>query len=207
MAKQEAERARQREREEQEAADLSPPPKRRRSTSPDSVSTTSTNASRRSLLSARGSRSPSPQRRNLDQRDDRFSRRSSPDRSLSRSPPSARQARRYPPRNSLSPKRERDTRQRHYREREHSDDVRSPRRARRDSLSPPRDVMETRRNVPRESRSPEFSRRQEGRNNLAPTEKFDDRRKTQDHEPPRQRSLSPFSRRLAMTQSMNRGDR
>ncbi|KAK2612355.1 hypothetical protein QQS21_001619 [Conoideocrella luteorostrata] len=205
LAKQEAERAKQRELDERDEENLPPSPKRRRSSSIDSVSTISTNDSRRSRSSRRRSRSPPPQRKHRRSPSfDEVERRPSSDRSLSRSPPPVRKRRRSPSRESLSPRPE--SRDEHYRDRNHSDEGTKPRRQHRDSFAH-QDATEPRRRVPYATQSPEPQDRglRRGGHNHRSGSRND--RRMQDSRPPRQRSLSPFSRRLAMTQSMNRGGR
>jgi len=212
LAKREAERARKREREMDEEADLrSPTPSRRgRSPSYDSVSSIST-------------RSPSPAPRR------------SRSRSVSPQPREKRRVRRSPsPRGSPIRGRSYDTGRRYSRspsrsqEREYpSRDSRAPRSPLpRRSLSPQRDygspeqydrrrVSYTRRTYSRSrSRSPvnlddtarkHRARGYRDREERGPRGNSPPPRPPQRPSPPRERSLSPFSRRLALTQAMNKG--
>ncbi|KAK3309050.1 uncharacterized protein B0T15DRAFT_526025 [Chaetomium strumarium] len=208
LAKREAERARKRQREadEEAASSDSPPPRRNRSPSYDSVSSISTTRS----PSPAPRRSASPPRRERR----RHSRSPSPrgshgrrySRDLSTSPDRGYQGRSSHPLRSASPRRSPSPPRRYERSshgpRRHDSpeaDVRvrdsSVRRARSRSRSP----------VRREDRE---DRRGEGR--------YRDRDEhgygsppppPRQPSPPRERSLSPFSKRLALTQAMNRGGR
>lgn len=206
LAKQEAERTRQRELEERDESDLAPSPKRPRSVSSESVSTTTTAASRRSR-SAR--RSPSPQlpmRRRRSPSYDDVPREASPRRSISRSPSPAGRRRRSPSRDSLSPRD--DSGERRYRHREQPGHDSRSQRGRRGSLSRP-DETDNRRRVSYGSQSPEPQSRGSNRGGRGGRWRTysGSRGNEVDRAAPRERSLSPFSRRLAMTQSMNRGGR
>lgn len=205
LAKKEAERTRQREREEREEQDLVPSPKRRRSVSPDSVSTISTAASRRSRSPAR-SLSPPPQTRSRRSPSyDDARRTASPERSLSRSPLHMRHSRRSLSRDSLSPRE--DSRDRRYRDRDEPDYGNRSQRSRRNSF-PRREAPEARQHIAYDSRSSEARRRGSNRGGRGGRSRDHiENRGNSDSGGPRQRSLSPFSRRLAMTQSMNRGGR
>lgn len=220
IAKQEAERARKRELEERDEELIRSAPKRQRSVSSDSVSTISTDASadsqRRSL-----SRSPQPRRRRSlspSHESDQDERGGRVDDSRSPSPP--RRRRRSMSRDSRSPPRE--PREKSYRSRD---------------LSPPRDYHDARAQQHRRrfssgsrasrdsrplhrgpSRSPDANRRDfEERGRYAPRggrgeshhagPREDRLREPPTEAPPRERSLSPFSKRLALTQSMNSGGR
>ncbi|CAP72716.1 uncharacterized protein PODANS_2_1460 [Podospora anserina S mat+] len=224
LAEKEAERARKRELERDEEEELSvkgsPPPRRHRSPSYDSVSSISTRSP-----SPASRRSPSPPRRERISRDMELSPRGHPVRPRSLSPeerysrePSAIPERDYPPRRrspspsqARSPRRHRDF-----------DDEPEPERAPRHA-PPGRDAehdSHRRRGYSRSrSRSPARSPpRRDGRGRGdGPRNRFRDRDDDHPRErnappaqqrappPPRERSLSPFSKRLALTQSMNMG--
>ncbi|QLI70722.1 uncharacterized protein G6M90_00g075390 [Metarhizium brunneum] len=204
LRKRAAERARQQEAEESDKESLPPSPKRRRSASSESVSTISTGDSRHSRSPRRRSRSPPPQRPRQSPDSVQGGGRRLLEQSLSRSPPPAKQTRRSLSRDSLSPRNERQ--EQRYRDRKdpENEGVR-PRRSR--HRSPPRHhARESRRRISYASNSPEPQERQPPRGQDHGS-RHNDRGRGKDAEPPRQRSLSPFSRRLAMTQSMNRGER
>ncbi|KAH8893160.1 hypothetical protein GQ53DRAFT_103922 [Thozetella sp. PMI_491] len=221
LAKKEAERAKKRELEELEDLALKDsPPKRRRSASHGSVASISTRsrspppkreARQPSKDRFEGSRElpprgPSPRSRSFDSRSDYSRRRSE---SLGGD-----YHRRSPIRQSPSPRRDdRDSYDRRSIEspvrgsREHRParrlQSRSPSRS--PSQSPERDDgqrrhLDDRGYRQRDDRSPDRRGRRPGWR--------DDRRgpppRQQPPEPPRERSLSPFSKRLALTQSMNR---
>ncbi|TVY38302.1 hypothetical protein LSUB1_G003692 [Lachnellula subtilissima] len=201
LAKAEAERERGRKRErESKEPESAGKPKRMRSASASSVSTISTNVSKSpSPQQARPtSLSRSPSRTGLGRQDRRYS-------SISRSPPSR-------PKTTHEKKRRRDSyssvdsrmsntgdRVPHSRERGSS---RSTRRRYRHDSPPARG-----RNA--EIRSPQRRRRfsddrepgRDSRNSGLNQNNFNDENKR----PPREKSLSPFSKRLALTQSMNMG--
>lgn len=211
-------------------------PKRQRSVSSDSVSTISTNASTDSRRQSM-SRSPPPRRRHLSpgeesDRDVRSGGRRDDSRSISplrhrrsvsgdsRSPPPRR--RRSVSRDSMSPPREPQAQS--YRSRVASPpsdyDGRIPRRRRRySSVSrTSRDSRPHRRDL---SRSPDANRRgfdERGRDTApsgrgegrlgggpGPSDRFRGPPPAQDA--PRERSLSPFSKRLALTKAMKSGGR
>ncbi|TPX13287.1 uncharacterized protein E0L32_006260 [Thyridium curvatum] len=219
LAKKEAERARKRELEGGDDGKL--PSKRQRSASFDSVSS----------ISTRSSRSPPPARRTADQpggsrRGQSRSRSSSGSSRFgrSRSPDSDGDARR--PQNSPPPAlRTQDTKEVSRRDRSLSSgsrsrsrsfspenkpsrqqqsrmqssdffgDARAPERRRRDSRSPDRSSRA------RQGRERDGRRQYRARDDAPPRR---DERPSRP-EPPRQRSLSPFSKRLALTQAMNTG--
>jgi len=201
LAKAEAERERGRKRERQsKEPESAGKPKRMRSASASSVSTISTNVSRSpSPRQARPtSLSRSPSRTGLGRQDRRYS-------SISQSPPSRPQAahekkRRRESQSSVdSPMSNTGDRAPHSRERGSSRSTR--RRYRQDS--PPA------RGRKAEIRSPQRRRRfsddrepgRDSRNGgLNPNSLNDENRR-----PPREKSLSPFSKRLALTQSRNMG--
>ncbi|OWT42696.1 zinc knuckle domain-containing protein [Pochonia chlamydosporia 170] len=206
LQKREAERAKQEARDDSENESLPPSPKRRRSASSASVSTISTDASRRSRSPARDSRSPPPQRRRRSPDIDEEQGRQSVERSLSRSPPPVKRAGRSESRDSHSPRHA--PQERRYRDREDVGDAESrPRRSR--PNSPPRhDAQEQRRRVSYASQSPEPDERRPPRGyDHRARDRRNNHERRRDTGRPRPRSLSPFSRRLAMTQSMNRGGR
>ncbi|KAL6805425.1 zinc knuckle domain-containing protein [Trichoderma sp. SZMC 28012] len=216
LAKIETERERKRELEEREDELLDAGSRRRRSVSSHSVSTISTDASR-------DSRSPPPRRRTRSPTPDR--RGHSPDlasdRSYSRSPSPPRRERRSVSRDSPSPSREdlpRGDRGRrgqpsHGRE----DDVSPPRQRQRDQ-EPGRRHGRRRSWSDSRSRSPQqddrpYRRRDEdapqrgGRRGGRGGGRGGGQGRAPPREAPRERSLSPFSKRLALTQSMNMGGR
>jgi hypothetical protein len=194
LAKKEAERAKLRARDES-SDDEGAPPKRQRSASFDSVSTVST----------RHSRSPSPPRRRRSPSPLPPPRHDSPGPSRRRDGPSLSPESDY----SRSPVRR------------HSPADAPPRRQRslsRDSYSPP-----PRREQRYRERSPDRSVRSGRSLSRSPVRqgggRFDDRdgprhprgggrvvdQPVRRQEPPRERSLSPFSQRVALTRSMNQG--
>ncbi|KAL7945648.1 zinc knuckle domain-containing protein [Trichoderma barbatum] len=213
LAKLEAERERKRELEERDDELLDAGSRRRRSVSSHSVSTISTDASR-------GSRSPSPRRRTRSPTPERraHSPESASDRSYSRSPSPPRRERRSVSRDSPSPSRE-NPQQRGDRSRQgqpsdgRGDDASPPRERQRDqgpgrrhgrrrswsdsrSRPPQRDERPYRR---RDDNGFQRGGRRGGRN--------EGQARAPPREAPRERSLSPFSKRLALTQSMNTGGR
>ncbi|KAL7824001.1 zinc knuckle domain-containing protein [Trichoderma gracile] len=222
LAKLEAERERKRKLGERDDELSDAGSRRRRSVSSHSVSTISTGASRdsRSPSPRRRTRSPTPPKRRG------YSPDSASDRSYSRSPSPPRRERRSVSRDSPSPSREGSQRGERRRHRESS-------YGRRDDASPPRrryqrDEEPERRHGRRQNRGDSRSRspQQDGR----PYRSRDDYnaprgghrggryggqgrappRETAREAPkeaPRERSLSPFSKRLALTQSMNMGGR
>lgn len=231
LAKAEAERARKREREERDDELIESAAKRPRSVSSHSVSTISTGASRSPSPARERIRSPPPARRSRSpysdenagprggRRDDSRSRSRSRCRSRSRSPRVEYQQRRSVSRDSRSPV---DDRRDRYRSREpippREDNGPSRRQMRYSSES--RGSYESRPQHPRESRSPEHRGRRFERPDRRDTRpgrgrhargghngRVQDRRGPPPNEQPRERSLSPFSRRLAMTQAMNIGGR
>ncbi|KAG6016906.1 hypothetical protein E4U54_000147, partial [Claviceps lovelessii] len=172
----------------------SPAGRRRRSPSRDSLSP------RRSLPPESVVRRRSPSYEDIP-------REVSAQRSISRSPSPAARGHRLPSRDSLSPRG--DARERRYRDRDQGDRGSRPQRGRRGSFTG-RDETENRRRVsygshssaePRSRASNRGGRGGGSQNNRG------SRGGNQHSEAPRQRSLSPFSRRLAMTQAMNRGGR
>ncbi|KAI1167751.1 zinc knuckle-domain-containing protein [Nemania serpens] len=223
LAKREAERARQRELEKDDTDDYDVS-KRARSASYDSVSTISTRgppspARRRESISpprpSRAARSPSPIRRSLRRRpsdsgsnDDR---RYSPspearDRST-RSPTPARRQTRSPSRDNSLPRGRFDPEEQPA-TRRHGD-----RRRGRHSQSPSQSPPPESRRVFR-SRSPQGHRRPAGsptryQDHERPTglrrQKGTDQRGGAPRRDPKERSLSPFSKRLALTQAMDAG--
>ncbi|KAL7937066.1 zinc knuckle domain-containing protein [Trichoderma chlorosporum] len=211
LAKIEAERERKRELEERDDELLDAGSRRRRSVSSHSVSTISTDASResRSPPPRQRTRSPTPDRRG-------HSPESASDRSYSRSPSPPRRGRHSVSRDSPSPPREdpqrgdRSTGQPSY---ARGDDVSPPRQRQRDqepgrrndrrrswsdsrSRSPQRDDRPYRR---RDDHGPQRGGRRGGRGG--------GQGRPPPREAPRERSLSPFSKRLALTQSLNMGGR
>ncbi|KAJ3462990.1 hypothetical protein MRS44_007776 [Fusarium solani] len=231
LAKAEAERARKREREERDDELIESAAKRPRSVSSHSVSTISTGASRSPSPARERTRSPPPARRSRipysdedaglrgGRRDDSRSRSRSLSRSRSRSPRVEYQHRRSVSRDSRSPE---DDRRDRYRSREpippREDNGHSRRQRRYSSES--RGSYESRHQHPRESRSPEHRGRRFERPDRRDTRPGRERHPRGGHngrghgrrgpppnEQPRERSLSPFSRRLAMTQAMNMGGR
>ncbi|KAL7793541.1 zinc knuckle domain-containing protein [Trichoderma ceciliae] len=212
LAKIEAERGRKRELEEREDELLDAGSRRRRSVSSRSVSTISTDASRdsHSPPPRRRTRSPIPERRD-------HSSDSASNRSYSRSPSPPRRERRSVSRDSRSPPRE---------DLQRSDRSRQaqPAYGRRDDVPPPRprqrDQESGRRHDRRRSRSD--SRSKSPQHDDRPYRRRDDRNpqnggrqggrsegqgRAPPREAPRERSLSPFSKRLALTQSLNMGGR
>ncbi|KAL2202859.1 hypothetical protein CC79DRAFT_1182636 [Sarocladium strictum] len=188
LAKKEAERARKRELEQRDDELVDSVAKRRRSVSSDSVSTISTRSSRSPPPAKRDSASP-PRRERRQSPEPRARTRSRSDvsRSLSRSV--------SPPRGQRpGPSRTQDaTSRRSRRDRSYGSSVsrsRSP--ARGHSRSPGRDVgrREDRGGRPGPGRS-DGGRGPSGRGGRLAA-----------RSPPRERSLSPFSRRLALTKSM-----
>ncbi|KAG5979496.1 hypothetical protein E4U55_005102 [Claviceps digitariae] len=173
----------------------SPSPALRRRRSPSRVS-----------LSPRRSLSPEAAMRRRSPSYDDIQREVSPQRSITRSPSPAVRRRRLPSRDSLSPRD--DSRERRYRDRDQDRRVSRPQRGRRGSFTR-RDESETRRRDSYGSHSPvEPLSRGSNRGGRGGREQNNrNSRGNQDVEAPRQRSLSPFSRRLAMTQAMNRGGR
>ncbi|KAG6068869.1 hypothetical protein E4U32_007248 [Claviceps aff. humidiphila group G2b] len=182
---------------------LSPPVRRRRSPSRDS-------------LSPRRSLSPEPGKRRRSPSYDDVGRNVSPRRGISRSLSPAVRRSRMRSRDSLSPRG--DSRERHYRNRAEDRRGSGSVGQRRGSFSR-RDEPDTRRRVADGSQSPgpqsrgyrggrggRGGRGSRGGRGGSPQ---NDRGGRGDPGPeaPRQRSLSPFSRRLALTQSMNRGGR
>ncbi|TVY90470.1 hypothetical protein LAWI1_G002690 [Lachnellula willkommii] len=201
LAKAEAERERGRKRERQsDEPESAGEPKRMRSTSVSSVSTISTNASR--SPSPRQARptgvSRSPSRTGLGRQDRRYS-------SISRSPPSR-------PKATHEKKRRRESYSSvdspmsntgdHVPHSEERGSSRSTRRRYRQDSPPARGRKA-------EIRSPQRRRRfsddrepgRESRNGGLNRNNFND----ENRRPPKEKSLSPFSKRLALTQSMNMG--
>ena len=209
LAKKEAERAKQR----ALAGDSDPeggPSRRRRSASFDSVSTVSTRRSSASPAPRRQSPSPPPRERqaqaSFDQPRRPDSRSMSPEdnyeRSHSpharRSPPPPTRRERSVSRDSLSPPRHRERR---YRERSIERGGRLPPRS--PGLAADDPDPRPRSRSPGRSGGVRYDghrggRRDGGRRGDGPPKR---------QEPPRERSLSPFSKRQALTQSMNRGGR
>ncbi|KAK4241337.1 hypothetical protein C8A03DRAFT_41278 [Achaetomium macrosporum] len=219
LAKREAERARKRQREadEEAASTDSPPLRRHRSPSYDSVSSISTTRS----PSPAPRRSPSPPRRERRRHSRGVSPRDSHDRRRSydsgrrysrdpsESPERGYHGRFSRPLRSASPRRSPSPLRRYERS------GRGPRH----HESPEADVRgrdsPVRRNRSR-SRSParradREERRGEGRYRDRDDHDYEGRRSPpsppRQPSPPRERSLSPFSKRLALTQAMNRGGR
>ncbi|KAH8699730.1 zinc knuckle-domain-containing protein [Ilyonectria robusta] len=228
LAKAEAERARKREREEREDELMESSSKRQRSVSSHSVSTISTGVSRSPSPPRRKAKSPPPQQRGRSPHSEakggsRDGRRDySSSRSRSRSPRPQERRRRSVSRDSRSP--DIDDRERSYRARDAAlryserDDA-PPRRSRRESMGS-RDSFDSRRQRARESTSPEPKARQPRRpeqhnprrgRDGGPRGRNDGNAPASRGPPPeeraRERSLSPFSRRLALTQSLNTGGR
>ncbi|KAI0842667.1 hypothetical protein F5Y06DRAFT_258226 [Hypoxylon sp. FL0890] len=223
LAKREAERARKRELEEDVLGDESP--KRRRSASYDSVSSIST---RRSVSPAPRARqsptapldvtgrdaSPSPVRHAP--RRQSYSSASDYERRYSPSPP-PRPARTgspsdRPSRRSSSPAKDISPVRSRHSGRDEVPDRRSPRiRRRRYSSSPSRSPpahghRRFRSRSPDERRGRDRSppqRYERGSRESAPTRGGDRRREARPQREHRERSLSPFSKRLALTQAMN----
>ncbi|KAK4113962.1 hypothetical protein N656DRAFT_609436 [Canariomyces notabilis] len=210
LARREAERARKREREkdEESSPSASPPARRRRSPSYDSVSSISTRSPspvpRRSPSPPRRarrkySRSPSPASPQIAQRSftsgDRYSREPSGDPRqdfsvrASRHPHSP-SDRSPSPRRSLSPPSERGSDREYGRGRRGHSTSRSRSR----SKSPIGRYDRRDRHGPGRYRDRDEHGRQEGRKSPA-----------RQPSPSRERSLSPFSKRLALTRTMNMG--
>lgn len=179
--------------------------KRRRSVSSDSVSTISTAASehppiqKESAMSQPSRRQREPSADPEGHRDGRHSRRSA---SRSPSPPRRQQTL---SRDSRSPLREsegqsyrdRDPKQR----RDYDEDAMRGRRRQQSSRSPNASARRSERRL--EGR--DGGRDYRGRGGDFAEGDNDGNRQRRPPEPPRQRSLSPFSKRLALTQSLNRG--
>ncbi|KAL7896522.1 zinc knuckle domain-containing protein [Trichoderma sp. SZMC 28014] len=221
LAKLEAERERKREREDREDELLDTGSRRQRSISSQSVSTISTDASRdsRSPPPKRRTRSPVTKRRDHNPKsasNRSYSADSASDRSYSRSPSPPRRQRRSASRDSRSPSREGTP---------ESDRNRygQPSHARRDDASPPRQRYDqgpgSRRGIRRggsdsRSRSPQRDdqpyRRRDDDNRPRGGRRgggYQGQGRMPPRDAPRERSLSPFSKRLALTQSMNMGGR
>ncbi|KPM36648.1 hypothetical protein AK830_g9904 [Neonectria ditissima] len=227
LAKAESERARKREREEREDELINESSsKRQRSVSSHSVSTISTGASRSPSPPRRRTRTPILQQREQSPRsetkqgvrDGRRDYSSSRSRSRSHSSQPQQGRRRSLSRDSRSP--DPGDREKLYRFRDAAlgnperDDA-PPRRSRRESLGS-RDSFDSRRHRVRESRSPEPPARQSHRleqhnsrrgRGGGPRGRSDGNAPASRGPPleerPRERSLSPFSRRLAITQAQN----
>ncbi|KAF5002307.1 hypothetical protein FDECE_10663 [Fusarium decemcellulare] len=230
LAKAEAERARKREREERDDELIESVAKRPRSVSSHSVSTISTGASR-SPSPGRGRAGFSPPARRErsplsdigheprgGRRDDGRSR--SRSLSQSRSPPMEHQRRRSMSRDSRSP--EGYDRRDRYRSRDPLPPVENagPSRRSRRYSSESRGSFDSRQERAHESTSPEPRGRRHERpdryntrheRERPPRGRNDEREHVRRGPPPveqrRERSLSPFSRRRALTQAMNRGGR
>ncbi|KAG6007034.1 hypothetical protein E4U21_006394 [Claviceps maximensis] len=173
----------------------SPSPAMRRRRSPSRVSL----SPRRSLSPEAGVRRRSPSY-------DDIQREVSPRRSISRSPSPAARRHRSPSRDSLSPQNEPRTRR--FRDRDQGRRSNRPPRGRRDSFTG-QDDTGSRRRVSHGSHSPaESPRRRSKRGGRGGGSQNNySSRENQDLKAPRPRSMSPFSRRLAMTQAMNSGGR
>ncbi|KAH7149486.1 zinc knuckle-domain-containing protein [Dactylonectria estremocensis] len=225
LAKAEAERARKREREERDDELIESSSKRQRSVSSHSVSTISTGASRSPSPPRRNARSPSPQRRdesprsetNVGLRERRRDHSRSRSRSLERQPPQKR------PMSRDSRSSDPDNQERSYRARDAApryperDDAPPPRNSRKDSLGS-KGSFDSRNQHARESRSPEPRARQNRwpeQHNSGSGRDQGPRGRDYGNAPPsrgppreeraRERSLSPFSQRLALTKSLNYG--
>lgn len=209
LAKKEAERARKRELDDDELGSRAPESKRQRSSSLDSVSSFST----------RSSKSPPP-RRARDVSPPRRQRRSRSIDSVSdvsqrrdHSPVSGHRPRRDRPgsrrgaRDESLPRERPAPRARRYSV-DSSDGGQPPQRNRRyDSRSPGRTGRKDARR-PEGGAYREYRDRHDGRGQgkeESPARQGQRRAPPPQPEPPRERSLSPFSRRLALTQSMNTG--
>ncbi|KAH7204097.1 zinc knuckle-domain-containing protein [Fusarium oxysporum] len=232
LAKLEAERAREREREQRDDGLIEPNIKRHRSVSSHSVSTISTTAPRspspgkdraRSPAQSPRSRSPyldnSQRGRQDDSRSRSRSRSRSPSLNRSRSPRVEARYRRSDSGSSPSP--EDSDRRDQYRSRdplpsvkgsapathprEYPSKSRSPHSLRRQRSGSPRSPQPRGRRDER----PDRSSTRHDRERLPPRGRFDDRRHGHGGPGPgdqaRERSLSPFSQRLAMTQAMKGG--
>ena len=175
LAKKEAEREREREREEGEDQREEESPPRRRSVSSESVSSISTSRSRRSHSG--GDRSMTPPRKDV--------RRESHD-SAAQAPKGGDNS---PPRSRSPPNEDSITR--------------SPYRGRRQDDRPKRRDRSRSGDI-RRSRSPKLHPRDQRHGRARGHRDDGERPARRQGGPPRQRSLSPFSRRLAMTQSMNK---
>jgi hypothetical protein len=225
----EAERARKRELDERDDDLIESQTKRRRSVSSDSgsVSTISTSASRASA-SPRNDAEAGYSRRRRDSKDDPYDDRQPARDSYSRSPSPPRRNQRSLSRDSLSPAPQ--YRETSYRSRSPNDN--RPRSSRandepaygrgdqRPDEEPPRtrryrDESRSRSPEPRYGRGGYGRRGRGGRGGRAPGHDPRERSREPRQQPPRphadrqprERSLSPFSRRLALTQSMNEGSR
>ncbi|KAF5703578.1 hypothetical protein FMUND_12941 [Fusarium mundagurra] len=228
LAKLEAERAREREREQRDDGLLEPNVKRHGSVSSHSVSTISTGASRspspvkdraRPPAQSPRSRSPYSEDSQRGRRDDSRSRSRSHSLNRSRSPRVEARHRRFGSGRSPSP--EDFNRRGQYRSRDPLPSVKGSAPARHPRENPsesrsPHSLRRRRSGSPRSPQSsgtrderPDRSRTRHDRERLPPRGRFDDRRHGQGGSGPgnqaRERSLSPFSQRLAMTQAMNGG--
>nr|CAB88521.3 hypothetical protein [Neurospora crassa] len=220
LAQKEAERAKKKELErddESPSRDVSPRRSRSRSASVDSVSTISTRSpsprpSRHSKSPPRRAhaqdffepspKAPSARQRSVDSRDRYSSRRSE-----SPVKHSSRKGSLPPRRRSPSPRRERG--------RERGRDSGRTRLSRRDySVSESRSRSPARSPVRRDSRGENhraggyYRDREDGRGQpryKSPSPQRPPKREPSPAPPPRERSLSPFSKRLALTQAMNKG--
>ena len=221
LAKAEAERAKKREREEREDELVESLSKRRRSVSSHSVSTISTGASKSRSPSRGRTRSPSPPRRRQSAGSERDSYQRGGRESRSRSPHPLPQRRGSISRSGRDP--ERRVSDRRYRDPEPApqrypeDDGTPPRRTNRYSSgsrgsvdSPPRRAYESRSPEPNVERggAPDQRNFRRGRDG-DPRETHPENRpgRPPPEAQPRERSLSPFSRRLALTQNLNIGRR
>ncbi|KAF5574162.1 hypothetical protein FPCIR_13710 [Fusarium pseudocircinatum] len=230
LAKLEAERAREREREQRDDELIEPNVKRRGSVSSHSVSTISTGASRsrspgkdraRHPAQSPRSRSPYSEDSQRGRRDDSRSRSRSHSLSLNRSRSPRVEARHRRSDSGRSPSPEDFDRRDQYRSRDPLTSVKgsAPARHLRENPSESRNPHVLRRQRSGSPRSPQLrgrldekpdrSRTRHGRERLPPRGRFDDRRHGHGGPGPgnqaRERSLSPFSQRLAMTQAMKGG--
>ncbi|KAF5553021.1 hypothetical protein FPHYL_8840 [Fusarium phyllophilum] len=230
LVKLEAERARGREREQRDDGLIEPNVKRHGSVSSHSVSTISTGASRspspgkdraRSPAQSPRSRSPYSDDSQPGRRDDSRSRSRSHSPSLNRSRSPRVEARHRRSDFGRSPSPEDFDRRDQYRSRDPLPSVKGSALARhpREHTSKSRSPHSLRRRRSRSPRSPQprgkhderpdRSRTRHDRERLPPGGRFDDRRHGHGGSGPgnqaRERSLSPFSQRLAMTQAMKGG--
>ncbi|KAF5670349.1 hypothetical protein FDENT_11295 [Fusarium denticulatum] len=230
LAKLEAERAREREREQRDDELIEPNVKRRGSVSSHSVSTISTGASRsrspgkdraRPPAQSPRSRSPYSEDSQRGRRDDSRSRSRSHSPSLNRSRSPHVEAGHRRSDSGRSPSPEDFDRRDQYRSRDPLPAVKgsAPARHPREDPSESRSPHSLRRRRSRSPRSPQSrgrlderpdrSRTRHDRERLPPRGRFDDRRHGHGGSGPgnqaRERSLSPFSQRSAMTQAMKGG--
>lgn len=230
LARLEAERARERERERRDDELIEPNAKRRGSVSSHSVSTISTGASRsrspgkdraRPPAQSPRSRSPYSEGSQRGRRVDSRSRSRSRSPSLKRSQSPRVEARQRRSHSGRSPSPENFDLRDQYRSRDPLPSVKrsAPAKHPRENPSEPRSPHSLRRRRSGSPRSPQSrgrlderpdrSRTRHDRERLPPHGRFDDRRHGHGGSGPgnqaRERSLSPFSQRLAMTQAMKGG--